>query len=122
MKPPIGLLFFVFQLYYKIIQNFHIWDFDPLPYSQVIGEKVSLLCTKLWFSMIFSKTICDLKIPNMEVLDTYIRNLYANINTPSFEAALPPDFFSCFYMLGRMRILLLNEQNSFKFDIKQKVI
>ena len=70
-------------------------DFDPLPYSQVIGEKVSLHCMKLWFSVIFSKTIRDLQIPHMEVLDTYIRNLYTNIYAPSFEAALPPGLFSC---------------------------
>ena len=48
---------------------------------------------KLRFSVIFSKTIRDLQIPNMEVLDTYIRNLYTNIYAPSFEAALPPGHF-----------------------------
>ena len=73
-------------------------DFDSLPYSQVIGEKVSLHCMKLRFSVIFSKAIRDLQIPHMEVLDTYIRNLYANIYASSFEAALPPGLLSCFYM------------------------
>ena len=55
---------------------------------------------KLRFSVIFSKTIRDLQIPNMEVLDTYIRSLYTNIYDPSFEAALPPGLFSSFNMFG----------------------
>ena len=46
-----------------IIQNFHVGDFDPLPYSQVIGEKVSLHWIKLQFSVIFFKTIKDFQIP-----------------------------------------------------------
>ena len=64
---------------------------------------------KLQFAVIFSKTIRDLQIPHMEVLDTYIRNLYTNIYAPSFEAALPlPAFFHVLICSGRMRILLLD--------------
>ena len=33
--------FMFFWLYHRIIHNFHVGDFDPLPDSQVIGEKVS---------------------------------------------------------------------------------
>jgi hypothetical protein len=35
----------------------------------------------------------------MEILDTYIRNLYVNIYAPSFVAARPPACLSHFYML-----------------------
>ena len=84
----------------SLIQNFHVGDFDPLSYLQVIGKKVSLHCMKSRFSVIFSITIRYLQIPNMAVLDTYIRNLYANIYASSFKAALPPGLFSCFYMFG----------------------
>ena len=87
----------------------------------VIGEKVSLHCMKLRFSVIFSKTIRDLQIPNMEVLDTYIRNLYANIYAPSFKAALPSSLFSCFYMF-RENTCTFVRTNTFKFGIKRKVI
>ena len=40
-EKPIGILFYIYWLYYRIIKNFHVGDFDSLPDSDVTGEKVS---------------------------------------------------------------------------------
>ena len=71
--------------------------------------------------MIFSKTIRDLKIPHMEVIDTYIRNLHDNICAFSFETVLAPGHFSCFYMFRENAYNFIRAHKCFfKFDIKQK--
>ena len=74
--------FYIYWLHHRIINNFHVGDFDSLPDLDVTGEKVSYHGLNLWFLPFFSKTLRDIQIPNMEVLDTEVRNLYTNICAP----------------------------------------
>ena len=52
--------FYIYWLYYRIINNFHVGDFDSLPDSDVTGENVSYHCLNLWFLPFFSKTLRDI--------------------------------------------------------------
>ena len=54
---------------------------------------MSVYCVKLLFSVIFSVTVSNTKIPHMEVLDIAIGNLLTLFGVHSFQSPVAPGVF-----------------------------